>query len=327
MSIAEKPFKTYNSQMKYLRDSKKIKCDGSLHKKILITQGYFNLINGYKTPFVQDVHNGKHIYKPNTTVEHIKYVKDFDKALRIHLMHTVSCVEEEVRTLVGHKFDEVNGHGKTKWYEVESYDSKLDTQEKMEVISKCFNEIKRSKSAYVQYYLKDYKAIPTWIFVKTLNFSTFIEFLAICKDDVINSICDLYGIKNANRENDYKLLITMLHWLRKVRNACAHNERIYGIIRVKGRRMQPFKEFLEGLNAYTREKDQRIIDLLVYLRYFIEDINYKTFIEEIESMFNGLKDNIEDFPFNRVRKETGIKNIQHLEKLKEYVKNIEYNKF
>ncbi len=45
----DKPFKTYNQQMKYLRETKNIECSGSQHKSILITCGYFNLINGYKT--------------------------------------------------------------------------------------------------------------------------------------------------------------------------------------------------------------------------------------------------------------------------------------
>lgn len=46
----DKKFKTYNQQMKYLRDSKNIICNGSSNKTILIRTGYFNLINGYKTP-------------------------------------------------------------------------------------------------------------------------------------------------------------------------------------------------------------------------------------------------------------------------------------
>ena len=41
--------------MKYLRDSKNIICNGSDDKTILIRTGYFNLINGYKTPFVQSL--------------------------------------------------------------------------------------------------------------------------------------------------------------------------------------------------------------------------------------------------------------------------------
>ena len=44
----DKPFKTYNEQMLYLREKKKISCEGSDDKQVLLRNGYFNLINGYK---------------------------------------------------------------------------------------------------------------------------------------------------------------------------------------------------------------------------------------------------------------------------------------
>lgn len=57
----EKQFLTYNQQMRKLRNDKGIVCTGSFHKNILIRAGYFNIINGYKNPFIsgQDT-NGKH---------------------------------------------------------------------------------------------------------------------------------------------------------------------------------------------------------------------------------------------------------------------------
>ena len=48
----DKLFLTYNQQMKKLRNDKHIECNGSNHKKILVRAGYFNIVNGYKTPLV-----------------------------------------------------------------------------------------------------------------------------------------------------------------------------------------------------------------------------------------------------------------------------------
>ena len=48
----DKDFLTYNQQMKKLRNKKNIVCERSKDKSILVRIGYFNLINGYKTPFV-----------------------------------------------------------------------------------------------------------------------------------------------------------------------------------------------------------------------------------------------------------------------------------
>lgn len=50
----DKFFLTYNQQMRHLRDDKNIDCHDSRHKNLLIRTGYFNLINGYKNPFICD---------------------------------------------------------------------------------------------------------------------------------------------------------------------------------------------------------------------------------------------------------------------------------
>lgn len=50
----DKLFLTYNQQMRKLRNDKGIICQGSSHKKILIRAGYFNIINGYKNPSLDE---------------------------------------------------------------------------------------------------------------------------------------------------------------------------------------------------------------------------------------------------------------------------------
>ena len=49
---ADKEFLTYNQQMKKLRDKKKIDCGNTKDKTTLVRMGYFNLVNGYKEPFI-----------------------------------------------------------------------------------------------------------------------------------------------------------------------------------------------------------------------------------------------------------------------------------
>ena len=51
MSTISKPFLNYKAQIRRLND-KGISCNLPEEKRILIRKGYFNLINGYKKPFV-----------------------------------------------------------------------------------------------------------------------------------------------------------------------------------------------------------------------------------------------------------------------------------
>ncbi|WP_296879710.1 Abi family protein [Thomasclavelia sp.] len=324
----DKPFKTYRQQMKHLRDNKKINCTGSKDKQILLRNGYFNLINGYKSPFIfKTDKNGVHTYIGGTSIKHFKAVKHFDDELRYIFLKNITKIEEEIRTLVGHKFDYTNNHGKTEWFEVESYNPNVRTQDKIKIIAKCYYQINKSKQLYVAHYLNNHNSLPTWVFIKVINFSTFIDFISISKSNVINSICRLYSIYDSDGKININLLISMLHWMRIIRNSCAHNERIYGISKDNNRLNQPFNQFLKNPKAYTKHRSQHLIDLIVYLRYFMQDVEYQNFIHQIKNQFSILQLSLNKNAFEKVRAETGIKNISVLDELARTSKFIDYNKF
>ena len=108
---ADKEFLTYNQQMKKLRDKKKIDCVNTKDKTTLVRMGYFNLVNGYKEPFIcgKD-NNGNHIYIANTSLKALYALKKFDDDLRMLLLKYITQIEEEVRTLTGYKFDQCNDY-------------------------------------------------------------------------------------------------------------------------------------------------------------------------------------------------------------------------
>ncbi|MDO4170813.1 MAG: Abi family protein [Lachnospiraceae bacterium] len=326
----EKNFLTYNQQMRKLRDDKQIICNGSIHKRTLVRAGYFNLINGYKNPFISGVDtNGNHIYIPNTSIDQILSVKLFDESLRSFLLKYITQVEEEVRTLTGYKFDDCNDGGKIPWYDTAAFSSKSSLQQKMGTISKAYTELSRSKLEYVEFYKNNHSKIPTWIMLKVVNFSTFINVLAYSKTSVKHSICELYGLtqtRNSKTFPNVKLLIGSLHWMRKIRNACAHNERIYCLSRPKGRILETYLRQLR--RTYSRNKDQKLFDLIVYFKYYLPHKEYQSFISELKSMIFALKSDIDPIAFDNIRGQMGIVNLSDLDTLVALSKDdIEYNKF
>lgn len=303
----EKEFLTYNQQMRYLRDSKNIECAGTMDKKILCKEG------------------DKHIYIGGTDLNQLYQLKNFDNELRYHLLKYITKVEEELRNLVGYKFDSINNEGKIPWYNVEAYNPDIDTKDIVNVISHSYQQIQKSQQNYIRHYFDNHKYIPTWILTKTINFSTFIDFLECSKREVKDSICELYGIKRANGNNDIKLLIGSLHWMRKVRNSCAHNERIYGMRRDTGRIHASYFNNLP--QSYLRERKQMVMDIIIYMRYYLSNADFKKFVGEIKRLVKDLQKNINNTSFNKVRADMGIKDLSHLDLLIQINKKIEYNKF
>lgn len=329
----DKLFLTYNQQMKKLRNDKHIDCTGSNHKKLLIRAGYFNIVNGYKTPFVsgQDA-NGNHSYISGTSISQLHAVKQFDDQLRSFLLKYITQVEEETRALTGYKFDECNDNGKIPWYDTNAYSPQKSLQEKMSVISKAYNELSRSQLDYVKFYMDNHKQIPTWIMIKVVNFSTFIDIIQYSKTDVSHSLCHLYGLEDDQGRANVKLLIGSLHWMRKIRNACAHNERVYCLTRQNKPRMNSgriLEKYFSLLSpGYSRKLNQKIFDLIVYFKYYLPKSEYKQFVWELKNMLKNLETKIHPHAFEYIQAQIGIRNLSDLDMLINFPKDdIEYNKF
>lgn len=330
----DKDFLTYNQQMRRLRDKKHIVCEGTKDKSILARLGYFNLVNGYKTPFVcgNNPATGKHIYISGTSLDHFYALKCFDDDLRMLLLKYITQVEEEIRTLTGYKFDQCNNNGKIQWFDIDAYSTSGRMQSKMSAISSAYSELSKSRLEYVKFYMDNHTSIPTWIMIKVVNFSTFIDILFNSKQTVKHSICRLYDMVDGTGHYDVKLLIGSLHWLRKVRNACAHNERIYCIKQSQDRNSNSgriLERYFRAMRlAYAHESDKRIMDLLVYMKYYLSSKEFEKMISAIQDSLNELKRTISQNAFDNIRGQMGIKNLQDLEDLKKLPKTeISYNKF
>lgn len=169
--------------------------------------------------------------------------------------------------------------------------------------------------------------------IKVINFSTFIDVLNISKTTVKHSICKLYNMLDTNNLPNVKLLIGSLHWLRKIRNSCAHNERIYCINQSQNSRNNNsgrIKEtyLLSLRQTYIKSTDKRIFDLLIYFKYYLPSTEYTTMISELQDMLLKLQEAISKNAFDNIRGQMGIKDLTDLEILKNLPKNpIDYKNF
>lgn len=330
----DKIFISYNQQMRKLRNNKHIICFGSKDKKTLVRMGYFNIVNGYKAPFTCGVDiNGDHIYLPNTSLDALYKLKTFDDELRLLLLKYITQIEEEVRTLAGYKFDQCNDNGKIPWYDANAYSTNSRLQNKMNAISSAYSELSSSQLDYVKFYMDNHSSIPTWIMIKVVNFSTFINILKNSKTTVTHSICKLYDMMDFNGKPNVKLLIGSLNWLRKVRNACAHNERIFCIQQSPDQKRKNtgriIEKYISSLrSSYCRDSDKRIFDLLVYFKYYLPNNEYQKMMTTFQQMLANLQNHVSPNAFDSIRGKMGIKDITDLDILKSLPKaTIPYNLF
>lgn len=319
-----KGFKTYDEQIEYLESCKKISCSKEEEREMLVRNGYFNLVNGYKLPFSSRIEGGEHQYIQGASIGDLYAVKKFDDELRLTLFKQITRIESEIRTIVGHYFDQVNEMGKFKWDDPNAYDASYYGTEKIQnLIDRLQGNIDKSQSDYLMHYLDNYEFVPTWILVKVIDFSTFIAFLGRSKKEIKKVLCNLYQIKDKRGYYDPRLMIGGLQYIRIVRNACAHNERIFDLSRVGALKMEWVRHLPKSYRRNT-SRDKRIIDFIITLRYYLQDEDYYIFLDEVYELLSLLREEIPTVAFDYVRGKMGIKNMEDIECLKGTNKKIQY---
>ncbi|MED7629698.1 hypothetical protein DB330_01835 [Lacticaseibacillus casei] len=81
--MIDKPFKTIDEQLSILHDQRGLSVlNFEAAKKALTRYGYYEIINGYKEPFLNNPHNDDDGFRPEANFEHIFQLFILDKHIR-----------------------------------------------------------------------------------------------------------------------------------------------------------------------------------------------------------------------------------------------------
>ncbi|EAE9843430.1 hypothetical protein CDE09_14575, partial [Listeria monocytogenes] len=78
----DKPFKKVEDQIETLKKRGLEITDVNSAKEAILTYNYYNIINGYKQPFIEDSSNGVDKYKKGTNFNDLLDLYNFDRSLR-----------------------------------------------------------------------------------------------------------------------------------------------------------------------------------------------------------------------------------------------------
>jgi len=116
-----KPFLTYEQQIEKLANEKHLQIrNPDFAKDILKDIGYFSLIGGYKTPFIDPM---TRVYQNNTTFEDVLALYQFDLALRELVFKNLCKVECKIRQLVSYAFCYRHGEQQSAYLDPANYNN------------------------------------------------------------------------------------------------------------------------------------------------------------------------------------------------------------
>lgn len=230
---------------------------GSKAIKTLERENYYNVVNGYKSLFIQTpaTMTSEEVYKPGVTFDEIYALYQFDRELRMIYLKYLLKIENHFKSVVSHVFSEKYGHDNYLKLENFHCDASIDMKAlrrvasqnhlditkdraKVDQLSKKANvanvtrligdiqqEIARQLNKHndmVSHYMTVHGYIPPWVLVNVLTFGKVTTFYLNLKANDRVNIAKQFGVSDIE-------LHKYMEMLGIARNKCAHDERFYNI--------------------------------------------------------------------------------------------------
>lgn len=228
----DKAFTTFEQQIQILKDRNLKFGDEETALKALQRCGYYNIINGYKDPYVEIV-DGKERYKDGTTFEQIFSLYKFDREVRNRLMDSMLEFEENLRTAVAHTLAESFTEQQASYLDHKNFrlGKKRDGKYQLDEILTKFNKILKDDTQPMKHYRNTYGNIPPWILLKGASFGNLVNFIKLMKtpqkERIISLIYDMPLSLVQTTPQIKELFMDTLFVCLDYRNRSAHGGRIY----------------------------------------------------------------------------------------------------
>ncbi len=213
-----KPFLTYEEQIAKLESKGLIISNKDHAIKLLKEHSYFALISGYKQLFKKE--NGN--YRLHTSIEDIYRLYEFDNKLRSLLLHNILKVERNIKSQLSYAFCQKYGAEQEHYLKAKNYSPNKSSIEVNNLIDKLKNIEKSPKDyAYINHQKTKHRNVSLWVMMKALTLGVVSKMYTFLPDTLQSEIS-----KNFVSVNE-QMLQYMLSLLSRVRNVCAHNQRLF----------------------------------------------------------------------------------------------------
>lgn len=300
--MADKSYKSYRQQLNILRSRGMIigkGSQGSRVMRILETENYYNVINGYKELFLASKATpaSDEIYKTGTTFDEVYALYNFDRELRNIYLKYLLKIENTFKTVISHEFSSKYGHDN--YLKIENFDTsnEQNISSAIKLIGDIQQEIARQMSKHhqvVTHYMTEHGYIPLWVLVNVLTFGKIENFyknmIPVDKTAVAKQFC-LHPAE----------LGKFMHMLALARNKCAHDERFFDMKFKDSIHTKSIKNF--SALGIVRAKDgsytygtNDVYAIAIMFALLLSKSDLNEFISSMKSIFNKLQKQLHTIP-------------------------------
>lgn len=293
--MSEKTYKSYRQLLNILR-SRGMNIgkgsQGSRVMRILQSENYYNVINGYKELFLASpaTPTSDEVYKPGTTFDEVYSLYTFDRELRNIYLKYLLKLENTFKTVIAHEFSKKYGHDN--YLKIDNFDT--SNEQKIASAIKLIGDIQQETARQmnkhhqiVTHYMTEHGYIPLWVLVNVLTFGKIENFYKTMKATDKTIVARHFNLQ----PNE---LAKFMHMLALARNKCAHDERFFDIRFRESLHTKSIRNFsLLGIvraadGSYTYGiNDAYAIAIMFAL--LLSKTDLKEFISSMNSAFNRLQ--------------------------------------
>ena len=293
----EKIFRDTRMQIGILKSRGVIIKNKRIVKQLIRNTNYYNLINGYKEPFLQP-NTSYEKYFPGTTFEEIYALYEFDRKLRIITLEYILEIEKQVKSLIACCFSKVHGH--KNYLKLENFDTLGQKKygQVCNLLSSLYKKISLNidKDLSVSHYVSGKNYIPLWALVNTLSMGDISKFYSNMVQRERNDVARRlkWGVKEHQ-------LASCLFFLSTIRNRCAHDERLYSYLSYVNLCNNKYFHYFHktsNTNSYFA--------VMVAFKMLLSTQRYQTYHKQIESLFNELSSQLSTISIKKIRGKMGI---------------------
>lgn len=292
--IMNKPFKNLEEQLDILKDRGMKIHDYEFSKRILHRYSYYDIINGYKSYFL-DPNFSEERFIPGVTLQDLFALYLFDTNLRDLVLSTIQTLEHQLRSIVAYRIAEKYGSNQSDYLQITNYNLGKPFRNGYEInkLFEKFNRILDDDIHPFKHYRDTYNNCPPWILLKGTSFGNLIVFIKLQKKELKEKIIADFFLREVHeiKEVEKNFFMDSLYFLLEFRNRAAHGNRIYNFKPAK--RKINFVEHIYGRLSITREIYDSGIGVndwnafIVFIS-FIKDDSAHIFLQKLVNCLNEI---------------------------------------
>ncbi len=278
-NAVQKEFKKYGEQLRVLKDRGLDISPIMESKRILETENYYNVINGYNSLFLAS--KNPDIYVLGSSLNEIYALYEFDRNLRALYLKEVLEIESYIKSIIAYIFSEAYGHKDCDYLKIDNFRVPRNTEEQLkmnEFIVKLMKTIwtSRSPQPYIEFYRNSHGYVPLWVLVNSMTFGDLSKFYSYMKDAERIKLAKTLSMHFDIMHDKLGVYLKMIG---DFRNLLAHDERFFEY----RKRNAQGRYFRVNFNGYLNfnAMDNSVMALTVCIKLLQKDDGFNLFFDRV----------------------------------------------